>query len=63
MCKAILGVNGDRKSSLWWENRIELESLIESWNKAKNWYKSNYNAILGVNCDRKSTYDVGEKVR
>ena len=30
------------------------ESQIESWNEAKNWYKSNFNAIIGVNCDRKS---------
>ena len=55
--KAILGVYGDRKSSLWWEKKerkLERKPKIESWNKAKNWYKSNSNAISGVNCDRKS---------
>ena len=30
--------------------------MIESWNIAKNWYKSNYyNARCKFNCDRKST--------
>ena len=50
--KAILGVNDDKKSCLWWENRSEsrMKSQIENW--IESWNKSNYNAI--VNCDKKS---------